>query len=423
MNNLINPNVYKHLPKVLKEALEPYSDGTQKDLVLLSSLSVVGIALPNVCTMYGGKVIYPHLYFMAVGQAASGKGVVSDCEHWLTPIQEHCVGQKTSEKDVNALTSDKYIIAAGNVTSKQLYRLLENSSFGIGIIESEADTLSNFIESEHGSFSDVLRKAFHHEPCSISRDNRNNPYNIRIANPRICIALAGTKGQLAPLMKSVENGLYSRFMCYTLNGTKKFYNPFIAQTPNNSVITIKAKEFLLPLFLKLESLAAPLEFRFTNSQSDRFIAFFQDAEEFYIARNGQDFDSVVKRHGVMFTRLAMILTVLTSHEHNQLLSAKTLFCSNKIFKTVLEIIKTTLYHSAVVFSFIAKTPSMHKDEIEVYKKLNPEFTTRDLLAASKDIYKERTAYNKLEKWLKCKIIVQVSHGNYKKISIYDEDPN
>ena len=419
MNNFIAPNTYNYLPEVLKEALEPYAEGTQKDLVLLSSLSVLGIAIPNVYNVYGGKIIYPHLYFMAIGKAASGKGVVSDCEHWLTPIQEYYVTKAVNPDTQNELTSDKHIISPGNVTSKQLYRLLNNSEIGIGIIESEADTLSNFMETEHGSFSDVLRKGFHHEPCSISRDNGNKPYNIRISTPKLCMALAGTKGQLAPLMKSVENGLYSRFMCYTLAGITEFKNPFEISTLKSESITTNAESFLLPMFKYLESLEDAIEFKLTITQTKKFVAFFQKQGQFYITRNGQDFDSVVKRHGVMFTRIALILSVLKNYREGTLYNGNIIYCSNKIFVASMEIIKTTLYHSGVVFSYIKKSPKMHKDENDVYNKLNSKFTTIEFREAAKDIFKPRTAYNKLEKWVEQLIIKKLTHGKYEKNSIYD----
>ena len=53
-----------------------------------------------------------------------------------------------------------------------------------------ADTLSNVFKQEWGSYSDLLRKAFHHERVSSSR-KENNKFT-EVINPKLSIALSGT---------------------------------------------------------------------------------------------------------------------------------------------------------------------------------------------------------------------------------------
>ena len=59
----------------------------------------------------------------------------------------------------------------------------------------------------------MLRKAFHHEPISYSR--KTNKEWVEIKKPRLSVALAGTPGQVENLIKSAEDGLFSRFIFYT----------------------------------------------------------------------------------------------------------------------------------------------------------------------------------------------------------------
>ena len=71
---------------------------------------------------------------------------------------------------------------------------------GIGLLfESEGDTLSQTLKSDYGNYSDVLRKAFHHELVSLSR--RKDREYCEVSNPRVSVALAGTPEQVRKLMQ------------------------------------------------------------------------------------------------------------------------------------------------------------------------------------------------------------------------------
>ena len=84
---------------------------------------------------------------------------------------------------------------------------------GIGLLfETEGDTLSQTLKSEHGNYSDLLRKAFHHEMISMSR--RKDREYVEIDNPRLSVVLAGTPEQVRRLIPDAENGLLSRFIFY-----------------------------------------------------------------------------------------------------------------------------------------------------------------------------------------------------------------
>ena len=72
--------------------------------------------------------------------------------------------------------------------------------------ETEADTMGNVLKQDWGSYSDLLRKAFHHEPVSYSR--KTNKEWIELKMPRLSVALAGTPGQVEGLIKSAEDVLF-----------------------------------------------------------------------------------------------------------------------------------------------------------------------------------------------------------------------
>ncbi|MDR1346193.1 MAG: DUF3987 domain-containing protein [Bacteroidales bacterium] len=61
----------------------------------------------------------------------------------------------------------------------------------IGLIfETEGDTLAQTFKSEHGNYSDDLRKAFHHE--TISYNCRKDREFVELQTPRLSALLSGT---------------------------------------------------------------------------------------------------------------------------------------------------------------------------------------------------------------------------------------
>ena len=106
----------------------------------------------------------------------------------------------------------KTLIIPANSSASSLISILHDND-GIGLLfETEGDTLSQTLKSEHGNYSDLLRKAFHHETISMSR--RKDREYLEIDNPRVSVVLAGTPEQVRHLIPDAENGLLSRFIFY-----------------------------------------------------------------------------------------------------------------------------------------------------------------------------------------------------------------
>ena len=90
------------------------------------------------------------------------------------------------------------------------------------MMESEADTLSIMMNNDWSNFNDVLRKCFHHEPLSIAR--KVEDIFVEISEPKLSVIISGTPGQLKPLLKSKENGLFSRFLISLWIAHRHTYN-------------------------------------------------------------------------------------------------------------------------------------------------------------------------------------------------------
>jgi hypothetical protein len=112
----------------------------------------------------------------------------------------------------------KILYIPANISSAMVIQhLKEGNERGI-FCETEADSMGNTLKQDWGGYSDLLRKAFHHEPISYSR--KTNKEFVEIDNPCLSVALSGTPGQVENLIKSSEDGLFSRFIFYSFKSNQ-----------------------------------------------------------------------------------------------------------------------------------------------------------------------------------------------------------
>lgn len=137
----------------------------------------------------------------------------------------------------------------GNSSSSAVYRALDaNGGWGI-MFETEADTVSNMLDSDYGHYSDLMRKAYHHETVSMNRVS--DKIHIDIENPRLSVFITCTPGQIPGLFPSFENGLGSRFQFYNLPDDKvEFHDVFArSDSPWKTPISRWARNYCLSITL------------------------------------------------------------------------------------------------------------------------------------------------------------------------------
>lgn len=231
----IPTQAYDALPVWLRKCCEQFNPGTEQDVMLLSALGVLSGCFPSVKGIYDGAPVWLNLFVFVLAPAASGKSGLSWARKLAWPwhqqltatsrlasdtyqlqLQEWKVRRKGKHAPAETLPPPpafKQLYLPANTTASALMRALADND-GRGIIcETEADTLSGALGQDFGNFSDLLRKAFHHEPASLMR--KTDREQIDIAAPAISLALTGTPAQLRRLIPTAEDGLFSRFLFYT----------------------------------------------------------------------------------------------------------------------------------------------------------------------------------------------------------------
>lgn len=351
-----------NLPLFLRQVISKSRSVQDADMLILGTLTVVSACIPNVSGLYDDREVYPNLFLFVTAQASAGKGRLSLCRHIVQPIHDHLAtiyeaemaayASQLSEYAVNKDGNEppqkpprRVLFIPANTSSTKFYKTLkDNGETGI-MFETEGDTLVNAFKSDYGNYSDGFRKAFHHESITYSRIKDDEYTEIR--KPRLSVLLSGTPRQIQSLIPDAENGLFSRFIFYSLNVDLQWHNVFANSNdiPVDDFFRQLGKEFysIHQVLLTFHSLS----FFVTQSQQKQFHDMFQEIQNSYIKVCGYDFLASVRRLGLITFRIAMILTVLRIYEFGEL--PNPLICDDSDFNTAVEITRVLIQHSSRIF--------------------------------------------------------------------------
>ncbi|MDC1031222.1 DUF3987 domain-containing protein [Flavobacteriaceae bacterium] len=429
---MIPDEVYENLPSTLKESCEVFN-GRERDVYLTSALSVISGGLSNVQGLYSQNLVYPNLYSFIIAPAASGKGSMNyaqslgDCYQSILETKnlkakanyqkdlEVYNFKKRSAKNEEAIRSIekpeepkfKTFFIPGNTSSAMIYKHLKFNEGSGCISETETDTLTNALKQEWGGFSDVLRKAFHHETISLSR--RTDLEYTKIEKPKFSLSITGTPDQVKNILNSTQNGLASRFMFYSFNTPPKWKTTFtqnISQSKQNQFL-----KFTHELCDKFSS-QSNRQFNLTQSQGEKLDnTYKQILEEKHQSYLG-DSASLILRLGLITYKIAMVLSAVRTDKPK-------MQCEDIDFETAMELTKVYLIHGLNVFEKINNRENkLPLNEERWMNKLKIEFTTKEAILVAKSLgFKERNVYNKLRVFSNKGYLKKISSGKYKKLHI------
>ena len=430
--------VYEMLPGFLQKVGEAGESPQETDAILLGGVTVLSSSLPGVQGQYDGVTVYPNLFYYLSARAASGKGRVELCRLLISPIHNRLVEQpdqamttneadpaleeeQEDDQDSNlGKTPRTMLMIPANSSATAVYQKL-NENDGIGIIfETEGDTLANAFETDYANYSDGFRKAFHHEPISYLRRTKNE--YVYIECPRLSAVLTATPGQIELLFKSVENGLFSRFIHYRLQTQLKWRD--VLGDRNSESLEDKFRrlgESYLEFYDTLAQLEDPVIFSLTPAQCREFNQFFSKLQLAYYKIFKDEIVASVRRMGLIFFRICMILSALRLMDTGEL--TNDLVCSDEDFEIAKTMCSTLIVHAARVFDELAKMGLSRSAYVaktvkrrSFFEALPSEFTRQDYLDVA-----QRTGVppSTSEKWIRCFCkedgpLEKVEHGRYRK---------
>ncbi|UKK75756.1 DUF3987 domain-containing protein [Segatella bryantii] len=444
------------------------------DAMILGALNVVSGLMggangtpehrSGVYGIYDGHRVYAPLYNIIYSGAGNGKGNLMFNKELAYQVKKEMRSAYDAEKSKydqamaeweskskkdrgdaprEPVYRDPFV--PGNSSSSAVYRALDaNGGWGL-MFETEADTVSSMIDSDYGNYSDLMRKAHHHETLSMNRVTEK--LHIDIDEPRLSIFLTCTPGQLPSLFPSFENGLGSRFLFYNLPDEEVSFHDVFALRESPLEDTYKQLgDKLLPLYHALQSRADhPIQFMLSAAQQRDFLRNYQTLLVEQYGMQGKGIRAFVFRIALESFRYAMILTTLrrlseweasfgpsTDHEIFRD-DENALICDNRDFRTVKTIVECLVNHTARVYAVMAKEDDnpfalhgkkLSADELRLYKALpEGDFSTADAIDTAKHLQiSQRTAQRMLSKFCNVyRIIDPVKRGVYNKPAVSDND--
>jgi len=427
----IPAEVYSQLPEILLESCEMFADAIEKDVFLIGAIAVISGSLPNIEGIYFDEPHSAHLYSFVTAPAGSGKGKLKWAKFFGLKIHKTMVQQSIHEKEAyeqelenyNNLNKNQrqgverprepkrkmFYIPANSSASAFIQALSDNDFKGI-IFETEADTLAGTLKQDWGNFSDVLRKAFHHESTNMFRRKDNE--HIEVEDPHLAIILSGTPKQVHNMMPDVENGLFSRFLYYAFEDYSDFKNPFVSHRKLNYTDFFEDKgNQMYDLYQILIDQPSPFEFRFTAEQGEIFTQQFNTLYKRNRMLLGNDFNANSRRLGLITFRIAMVLRTLRILEDGDY--SNPLICNETDFQTAIQIAFTLEKHAIAVFQNLPNN-DLKGVKLKFYNALPDNFNRQGYLSVAKDLdIKEKTAEKYIGQF-KENGLLEHEHNNYTK---------
>ena len=401
--------IYGNLPSILRDSAGLFRDAIEKDVFLIGSIAVLSGCLPNVQGIYFDEPHSAHLYVFITAPAGSGKGKMKWARYFGQTIHDRMVELYKAEREAYDLKMEHYsnlerrerleeekpleplrkmfFIPANSSSSAFIQALADNDFTGV-IFESEADTLANTFNQEWGNFSDVLRKAFHHESTSLFRRKDNEL--IEIENPQLAIALSGTPRQVKNMMPDVENGLFSRFLYYAFEDDSEFKNPFLSHQHVDFIQFFKLQgKRIFDLYQQLTRLKQSVSFSLTSEQASYFTGQFDLMLQRSKLLLGNDFEANIKRLGLITFRIAIVLSALRILDEEKL--PMKIVCNDTDFSTALTIATTLEKHAIAVYQNLPNN-ELKGERLKFYEALPDRFNRQTYLKTAVAIgLKEKTA--------------------------------
>ncbi len=444
--------VFCNLPPFLAEVVANSISEDDRNTVLIGAIATLSVCFYNLSGVYDERIVYPNLYLFVAAEAGMGKGSLTLCyelvasinrnlreltrlqeQEYKAAVAEYAKGKKSADGETPTEPKQRMLVVPANSSASSFLKILNDNNGILLLFETEGDTLSQTLRSEHGNYSDALRKGYHHEPIKMTR-RKDREFND-IENPRISVVLAGTPEQVHRLIPSSEDGLLSRFCIYNIPFKRGIRNVFatcdISQSKNAKFRILGDRfQHLQESFMR----QGQYTFYVPSHLQMQFVNFLRQVNEECCDEVDNNMQGIVRRLGLMAYRIMMVLTAIRtlSLEMYKLKPSADgtihLHCQDCDYATAMDISTTLLYHSVFIYRKLAgieQRQSTERTEKGVAARRNAFF---DLLPQSftkkeYDALVEEQGENAstASKWIDIFIrehrLRRIGQGNYSKTDV------
>lgn len=402
------------LPPFFQHGLLVTDNPVSADMLMIAMLTATSSVLPRFCFRHGfpEHTYHANLMSLVIAPPASGKGIMN-----LT----------------NRLVEWNGHMIAGNSSISAFLSELEALKGRAYMMETEADVMSKTLRVDNNDYSYILRQAWEGETIRRARDGRNKQ-RIVIPQPQFSLLLSGTMNQLQPLLRSRENGLTSRLLCYLVSEIQGFDSRVFGQDilsdncPAEQVYDNLA-DYLRGLYEWQLSANHDCIFRLTDKQTAELTGWFSDMYQIMMMQANMPigFDSVMKRLAVTIMRIGLILSAVRLPVADDF--PKEIMCCDDDFRTMLVFAEALMVNMVEVFHVLPEEEQFTETSIVLVDRhaealarqqafldcLPDQFTRSDMhQMAEQQQLSARTTDRWLTNWLNDNLVDRCQHGTYQK---------
>ena len=358
---------------------------------------------PALRTMYGNRKYSAHLYMCFLAGAGAGKGVATHAtllgnpihrelvkrnkiarrEHenklieWELEVRQASKEKRKPDMELRPQETERDVLylQANTSKSQMMHEMSGSSAHGNILYITEIDAFSEALQTDYGKHAAEIRMIFHHEKIGQSFKTDKEP--IEIESPRLALMMTGTPQQLVNFIKTLEDGLFSRFLFYVMSTSYKW----ISQSPLDGNGSIDVNELFSPLAAQLKenffnSLDKEIMIHFTRAQWDRHSETFQAHLGMVSAESDSAAYGIIFRAGLIVLRVAMVFCGLRILEAGWQVAEYT--CTDEDFDAAMDIVLTCMSHTMNTSTMFNEAAKRHKltnyyKLLPVLKKMNDRF--------------------------------------------------
>lgn len=317
--------VARSLPSILRDGAKLLDAEHEKGVFISSAIGVLSGGLPNVVAEHGDGVVPININVCIQASAGSGKSSMKYARQLIQKVDERLYKtwkiqheewvQKQAGTSSSVIVTEPHLqqlLLGGNASERSLLEAIHNNG-GRGVIfETEMVTLSKLLGSIAGDAGDLILKAFHHEPATISRKG----FRMHIERPSFSVVVSGTPASLSTIINKIEGGLFSRFAFYRFDAPATWKSHRPGQKANRRDIYFeqasqKVDELCRMLEKRDENGKGELVVRMKVKQWNLLDATFEKLLHRVMDDNPSlGLEASVKRSAVIAFRIACLLTIL-----------------------------------------------------------------------------------------------------------------
>lgn len=374
----IPDEVFTRIPSFFARCTANAANRRERDILLLGSLNSCSALFPHISFFYKDRYVSPHFYLAIVAPAAAGKGALACTSALLNCTDEYyrrqnrerlktfdsnllvweeeqrCAKREKRKADIELKpptpVMQYFKLPATTSKSRLIESLAAAEGVGCSMVSTEIVTLTSAFSQDYGNFEDILLKCYQQEEVASSFKIDGEP---KVAHaPRLAVCLSGTQEQFTSLFRSLESGLYSRFMFYTRRQELVWENcgPHDGNIDRMQHFRKLGEEIFEMHRLLLQS---PTLVSFTPAQWEEHTAAFAELLRTAAIDGSEATAGIVMRCGLQAMRLAATFTVFRKYADYPY--AKEYTCTDDDFHAAMTIAFTTVEHGRLLSTALPAT--------------------------------------------------------------------